>query len=371
MTNLDILYRQFGQSPWIDNIRRDWLMDGSLKSLVDQGVRGVTSNPTIFAKALATTSAYNEFLLKNHKQSPEALFETLAVFDVRDACAILRGVHVSSRKEFQSGARRYLDGFVSLEVSPRLARDTKGTVAAAKRLQQRVASDNLMVKIPATKEGLPAITQVLGLGINVNVTLIFSVQRYAEVLDAWMSGLELAHKNHRRLGSIASVASFFVSRVDAAVDPMLLEGDPRRGTTANAQVCAAYKLYADTINEERALNLIGAGAQVQRPLWASTSTKNPSYFDLLYVDPIAGNETVNTMPDQTLEAVLDHGRFWSTHLSSYESVAREAKKLEFLPPSVSLAAVTEKLERDGVDAFVTSYDECLAIVKEKIDAVRG
>jgi transaldolase len=371
MTNLDILYRDFGQSPWIDNIRRDWLKDGSLKNLVDQGVRGVTSNPSIFAKALATTSAYNEFLLKNHSKDPEELFETLAVFDVRDACAILRGVHQSSRKDFRSGARRYLDGFVSLEVSPRLARDTTGTVAAAKRLHGRVASENLMVKIPATKEGLPAITEVLGEGINVNVTLIFSVERYAEVLDAWMSGLELARTKRRDLRSIGSVASFFVSRVDAAVDPMLLEADPRRGTTANAQVCAAYKLYADTINEKRALDLIAAGAQVQRPLWASTSTKNPSYFDLLYVDPIVGNETVNTMPDQTLDAVLDHGRFWATHLSSYERVTREAKKLEFLPPYVSLATVTDKLERDGVDAFIKSYDECLAIVKEKIDVVRG
>jgi transaldolase len=370
MTNLDVLYDDFGQSPWLDNIRRDWLKDGTLKNYVDQGVRGVTSNPSIFAKALATTSAYNEFLLKNHHQSPEELFETLAVYDVHDACAILRGVHEASRKEFKTGARRYLDGFVSLEVSPHLARDTQGTIEAAKRLHKRVGCDNLMVKIPATKEGLPAITQALGLGINVNVTLIFSIERYAEVLDAWMSGLELARSRRRDLSAIASVASFFVSRVDVAVDPLLLEGDPRRGTTANAQVCAAYKVYADTIGERRARGLLDKGAQVQRPLWASTSTKNPAYFDLLYVDPIVGNETVNTMPDQTLEAVLDHGRFWSTHLSSYELVTREAKKLEFLPPFVSLAAVTDKLERDGVDAFVKSYEECLKIVGEKIAAAR-
>jgi transaldolase len=371
MTNLDMLYRDFGQSPWLDNIRRDWLKDGTLKALVDQGVRGVTSNPSIFAKALSTTSAYNEFLLKNHRQEPEELFETLAVYDVRDACGVLAKVHESSRKDFKAGTRRYLDGFVSLEVSPHLARDTEGTIAAAKRLHKRVGCDNLMVKIPATKEGLPAITQVLGAGISVNVTLIFSVGRYAEVLDAWMSGLELARSRRRDVGAIASVASFFVSRVDAAVDALLLEGDPRRGTTANAQVCAAYKLYADTIGADRARGLIAKGAQVQRPLWASTSTKNPSYFDLLYVDPIVGNETVNTMPDQTLEAVLDHGRFWATHLSSYEKVAREAKKLEFLPPFVSLAAVTEKLERDGVDAFVKSYEECLAIVGEKAATARG
>ncbi len=371
MTNLDILYRDFGQSPWLDNIRRDWLKDGTLKKLVREGVRGVTSNPSIFAKSLATTSAYDEFLKSHSRQSPEALFETLSVMDVRDACDVLRPVHVSSRKDFKSGSRRYLDGFVSLEVSPLLARDTKGTVASAKRLHGRVDRENLMVKIPATKEGLPAITQTLAKGINVNVTLIFSIERYGEVLDAWMKGLELASSQGLDIGKIASVASFFVSRVDVAVDPLLLEGDPRRGTTANAQVCAAYKLYADTINDTRARRLLGQGAQVQRPLWASTSTKNPTYVDLLYVDPIVGNETVNTMPDQTIEAVLDHGRFWATNLSSYESVAREAKKLEFLPPYVNLNAVTEKLERDGVDAFDASYKECLTIVKEKASAAKG
>jgi len=370
VTNLDILYRDYGQSPWLDNIRRDWLKDGTLKKLVRQGVRGVTSNPSIFAKALATTPAYDEFFRSHRRQSPEALFETLSVMDVRDACDVLRPVHVASRKEFKAGARRYMDGFVSLEVSPLLARDTKGTIASAKRLHSRVDRANLMVKIPATKEGLPAITQTLAKGINVNVTLIFSVERYGEVLDAWMKGLEMANARGLDIATIASVASFFVSRVDVAVDQLLLEGDPRRGTTANAQVAAAYKMYADTINDSRARRLLAQGAQVQRPLWASTSTKNPTYLDLLYVDPIVGNETVNTMPDQTLDAVLDHGRFWSTNLSSYESVVREAKKLEFLPPTVSLKAVTEKLERDGVDAFDASYRECLAIVQEKTGAAK-
>ena len=368
MTNLDMLYRDFGQSPWLDNIRRDWLKDGTLKAFVDQGVRGVTSNPSIFAKALSTTSAYNEFLLKNHRQEPEELFETLAVYDVRDACGVLAKVHESSRKDFKAGTRRYLDGFVSLEVSPHLARDTEGTIAAAKRLHKRVGCDNLMVKIPATKEGLPAITQVLGAGISVNVTLIFSVGRYAEVLDAWMSGLELARSRRRDVGAIASVASFFVSRVDAAVDALLLEGDPRRGTTANAQVCAAYKLYADKIATSRATSLLEFGVQVQRPLWASTSTKNPTYDDLLYVNSIVGNETVNTMPDSTLDAVLDHGNFDETLLYSYESVAKEAARLDALPASVSLRAVTDQLEREGVDAFVTSYEELLATVSSKMKA---
>ena len=185
MTSLNDLYRDYGQSPWIDNIRRDWLNDGTLARLVDEGVRGVTSNPSIFAKALATSSAYDAAVAAAGDAEPEALFETLAVADVRDACDVLAGVHASSRDDFTAGRRRYLDGFVSLEVSPLLARDTAGTVAAAERLHARVGRPNVMIKIPATREGLPAIRAVLGRGINVNVTLIFSIERYHEVITAW------------------------------------------------------------------------------------------------------------------------------------------------------------------------------------------
>ncbi len=368
MTKLNTLYDSFGQSPWIDNIRRDWLQDGTLQELVDRGVRGVTSNPSIFAKALATSNAYDSVIDVHAEEDPEVLFETLAVLDVTDACDVLMGVHRSSREDFAKGKRRYLDGFVSLEVSPRLARDTQATIEAAKRLHTKVGRDNLMIKIPATKEGLPAITQVLGAGINVNVTLIFSIERYHEVLDAWMSGLELAIKNGFEAGSIGSVASFFVSRVDVAVDKLLDDGDPRRGTVAIDQVCAAYKLYADKIATSRATSLLEFGVQVQRPLWASTSTKNPTYDDLLYVNSIVGNETVNTMPDSTLDAVLDHGNFDETLLYSYESVAKEAARLDALPASVSLRAVTDQLEREGVDAFVASYEELLATVSSKMKA---
>jgi transaldolase len=276
MTTLNDLYEQYGQSPWIDNIRRDWLNDGTLAELVAKGVRGVTSNPSIFAKALATSTAYDAF-----NDDPETVFERLAVADVRDACDVLTSVNQSSRAEFSSGARRYLDGFVSLEVSPRLARDTAGTIDAAHRLFNEVHRDNVMIKIPATKEGLPAIRDVLGAGINVNVTLIFSLERYDEVLTAWMDGLELARRQGHDVSKIASVASFFVSRVDAAVDALLSSDDPRRGTTANAQVAGAYKLYRGRMAAERVTTLLSFGAQVQRPLWASTSTKNPTYFDLL------------------------------------------------------------------------------------------
>ena len=367
MTTLDTLFNQYGQSPWIDNIRRDWLNDGTLRTLVEQGVRGVTSNPSIFAKAFATSSAYDRYLVGASTNDAESLFENLAAKDVQDACDVLGALHEQSRRAFQSADRRYLDGFVSLEVSPRLARDTRGTIEAAKRLAAQVDRPNLMIKIPATLEGLPAVTQVLGAGINVNVTLIFSIARYGEVIDAWMDGLELAKSNGHNLGEIASVASFFVSRVDAAIDSMLPEGDSRRGTTANAQVCAAYQLYREKIASERALGLLSNGAQVQRPLWASTSTKNPTYYDLLYVDPIVGDETVNTMPDATLEGVLDHGDFSRSLLLSDESIAREASRLFQLPENVSLDAVTEKLETDGVNSFVSSYEELLATVTAKIE----
>jgi len=367
VTTLHTLFEDFGQSPWIDNIRRDWLNDGTLADLVAQGVRGVTSNPAIFAKALATSSAYDEHLRGLRDADPETVFETLAVGDVRDACDVLSDVHETSRREFRTGHRRYCDGYVSLEVSPRLASDSAATVTAAKRLAASVGRSNVMIKIPATKEGLPAVTEVLGSGINVNVTLIFSIDRYDEVIAAWMAGLELASRNGHDLASIGSVASFFVSRVDAAVDASLAEGDERRGTTANAQVAAAYRLYLSRIGGERAQALLDAGAQVQRPLWASTSTKNPSYYDLLYVDYIVGDETVNTMPDATLAGVLDHGNFTSTLLASCEGIDEAAARLDALAPDVSLRAVTDKLEVDGVSSFAASYDELLATISSKIE----
>lgn len=366
MTTLRTLFDQYGQSPWIDNIRRDWLIDGTLADLVDQGVRGVTSNPSIFAKSLATSAAYDSFLIAAGDVDAEELFELLAVADVRDACDVLAQVHESSQEAFRRGLRRYSDGFVSLEVSPRLARESAATVTAAKKLAAAVDRANVMIKIPATREGLSAITQVLGEGINVNVTLIFSLERYHEVIEAWMAGLELADARGHDLGPIASVASFFVSRVDAAVDEQLGEGDVRRGTTANAQVAAAYELYQRQMSCDRAAALLAHGAQVQRPLWASTSTKNPTYYDLLYVDRIVGDETVNTMPDATLAGVLDHGDFSTSLLQSPQSIRRAAQLLNELPPEVSLATVTEMLELDGVSAFVDAYDDLLKTVSSKI-----
>ena len=237
---------------------------------------------------------------------------------------------------------------------------------AASKLWHQVDRSNVMIKIPATREGLAAITRVLGEGINVNVTLIFSLERYDEVLAAWCAGLEAALARGHDLSQIASVASFFVSRVDAAVDRLLPEGDVLRGHVANAQVAAAYELYLRWMADERVGTLLEAGAQVQRPLWASTSPKNPSYDDLLYVNSIVADETVNTMPDVTLDAALDHGRFETSLLATPASLGATAALLELLPAEVSLSQVTEQLEREGVDSFVNSYEELLGIVSSKL-----
>ena len=362
MTRLNDLFDIYGQSPWIDNIRRDWLHDGTLAGLVEHGVRGVTSNPSIFAKALATSTAYDEAIRQAGPLEPEALFEALEVSDVREACDVLADVHRASQADFDARRHRHGDGFVSLEVSPRLARDTEATIAAALRLWNEVDRANLMIKIPATVEGLPAISEVLSHGVNVNVTLIFSVDRYADVIGAWVKGLRGAIAAGHDVSRIASVASFFVSRVDVAVDALLAEGDPRRGTAANAQAALAYDTYQRLMDSPEVLELLGRGAQVQRPLWASTSTKNPLYDDLLYVNALVAPETVNTMPDATLDAALDHGRFAASLLVDVAVRRAEASRLDGLAPDVSLAAVTAQLERDGVTAFVTSYEEVLATV---------
>lgn len=369
MTVLRDFYERRGQSPWIDNIRRDWLEDGTLTRMVADGVRGVTSNPAIFAKAFSSTSAYDDLVAKSTERDPERVFETLAVADVRDACDVLRAVYDEADAERSAGRRRHGDGYVSLEVSPRLAHDTEGTVEAAVRLAREVDRANLMIKIPATREGLPAVTQVLEHGINVNVTLIFSVPRYAEVLEAWFAGVRSAREAGHDIGRLASVASFFVSRVDSAIDPLLPDGDPRRGHAANAQVAAAYQCYLDFVQRPDVTATLAAGAQVQRPLWASTSVKNPDYSDLLYVDPLTAPETVNTMPDNTMAATLDHGGRTDSLIADAPVRARSMALLDELPESVNLAAVTEKLESDGVAAFVASYDELLATVAAKLSSV--
>jgi transaldolase len=370
MTALTDLYDNYGQSPWIDNLRRDWLSDGTLAKYLANGVRGMTSNPSIFAKTIGGSAAYDDDIANSKETDPEKVFESLAVADVQNACDLLAVVHESSKREFASGTRRYLDGFVSLEVSPRVAHDTEGTVAAAKRLFAEVSRPNVMIKIPATKAGLPAITAVLGAGINVNVTLIFSVERYNEVISAWRQGISEAHAAGLDITNIASVASFFVSRVDVAVDALLPEGDARRGRTANAQAAAAYQLYRTRAASDEVTNLLSIGAQVQRPLWASTSTKNPSYDKLLYVDRLVADETVNTMPDATLADALEHLNPATSYLLTKESCHQTADELNHLEPDVTLAKVSEQLEEEGVASFAKSYDELLATVSSKMHSVK-
>jgi len=368
MTRLDGLYLDHGQSAWVDNIRRDWLNDGTLQSLVDRGVRGVTSNPSIFAKAVATTPAYDSIIASLGLTDAEEAFEALAVADVQDACAILRPVYDASMREFAAGTRRSTDGYVSLEVSPRLAHDTDGTIAAAKRLAARVGDHpNLMIKIPATKAGLPAVSAVLASGISVNVTLIFSLGRYREVLDAFVEGVRRAQADGHDISRIASVASFFISRVDSAIDPMLPEDSPLRGTIANAQAASAYQLFLDHAQSPSMASLLQSGCQIQRPLWASTSTKNAAYDELLYVDTLVAPETVNTMPDPTLEAFSRKGEPSRSELANDEirnALASNLQRLDEL--DIALSDVTDTLERDGVTAFITSYDELLATVAGKL-----
>ncbi len=368
MTRLHDLYDQHGQSPWIDNIRRDWLDDGTLADLVTQGVRGVTSNPSIFAKSLASSQAYDAAIAALDTRDPEVVFESLAVADVRDACDVLGAVHRASRDDVAAGRRRYADGFVSLEVSPRLARDTGATIAAAQRLASEVDRPNVMIKIPATREGLPAITEVLGQGINVNVTLIFSTTRYGEVIDAWRDGLSLAASRGHDLVGLASVASFFVSRLDVAIDAELAEDDPRRGTSAVAQAAAAYEIFCSRRVAPDVTALLARGAQIQRPLWASTSTKDPRYDDLLYVDDLVADETVNTMPDATLRAALERLDPARSVLADPVTTAAAAHRLNALGTDVDLEEVTVRLEDEGVTAFADAYDALLATIATKIPA---
>lgn len=358
MTRFDDLYLLGGQSAWVDNIRRDWLDDGTLQSLLDQGIRGVTSNPSIFAKAVSSSSAYDAFIAAA-EGSDEEVFEQLAVRDVRDACHMFRPVYDASLRERRTGTHRYTDGYVSLEVSPRLAHDTAGTVTAAQRLAATLSDcPNLMIKIPATDEGLPAVTQVLAAGINVNVTLIFSLERYAQVIDAFIEGQERARANGVDMDALASVSSFFVSRVDTAIDPLLPADSNLRGAVALAQVSAAYELFLRRFGDHP------TDAQIQRPLWASTSTKNPAYDELLYVDCLVAPESVNTIPDGTLRTYGLRGSINSSVLA--EQRAECAARLSELPAlGIDLSQVTTKLEHDGVAAFEASYEELLTDIANK------
>jgi transaldolase/glucose-6-phosphate isomerase len=355
---------KLGQSIWLDDIRRAYFSTGELTRLVGLGLRGLTSNPTIFEKAIAGSADYDVRLRELVRQSKSVteIYEALAIGDIRDAADALRPVYD------QSGGT---DGFVSLEVSPTLAHDSQGTAADASRLFKLVDRPNLMIKIPATPEGFPAIESAISNGINVNVTLIFSVSQYDGVVEAFMSGLEklaAAGGDVKRLGS---VASFFVSRVDTALDKQLEALGERelQGKIAVANAQVAYARFQELFSSPRWEKLARLGAHVQRPLWASTGTKNPAYSDTLYVDDLIGPHTVNTLPPATLQAVLDHGRVERTiDRDPKAAFARLARLAEL---GIDLAAVTQKLQDDGVAAFAKSFESLMESIGRKRENIRS
>lgn len=361
---------KFGQSPWLDFIRRSLITSGELARLVsEEGLRGVTSNPAIFKMAIAGSSDYDAVLsqLVPRFGTPVEIYEQIAIADIRDAADILGPIHVESEER---------DGFVSLEVSPYLARDTQGTLVEARRLWKAVGRPNLMIKVPATPEGIPAIRQLICEGINVNVTLIFAVSAYRQVVEAFLSGLEARQAAGQPVGHVASVASFFVSRIDASVDQILdkkiaaASDDAERtalqrllGTTAIANAKVAYEVYQTLFHGERWQKLAAKNAQTQRLLWASTGTKNPAYRDVVYVEELIGPQTVNTIPPATWTAFLEHG----VPRDSLQSELPQAHKnlAELARHGIALDSVTDGLLEAGVKLFADAFDELLAAVEKR------
>jgi len=369
MTRLHDLYAREGQSPWLDNLKRSYLTTGRLEELIGEGVRGLTSNPTIMAKAIEGGDEYDDQFRESMRRHGDVLdaYWDLVVKDVTDALGLFAPLH-----EEAGGS----DGFVSIEVAPNLARDTAGTVEAARGLHERIARPNLLVKIPASEEGVPAIRQMISEGRSINVTLIFSLERYEAVMEAYLGGLEELVANGGDPAGVASVASFFVSRVDTETDrrlDALAEADPSspsaekaralRGKAAVAQARIAYRHFLARFSGPRWEALAARGARVQRPLWASTSTKNPDYPDLAYVDTLIGPDTVNTLPEETIEKFLDHGTVRRTVDAPEADPERVLADLESLGVSIDEVATT--LEEEGVTAFEKSFDEVVDRLREK------
>ncbi|HVG88900.1 MAG TPA: transaldolase, partial [Gaiellales bacterium] len=347
-------------SPWIDNIRRSWLGSGEFRRMLDDGILGVTSNPTIFQKAIADSSDYDEAVaeLAGSGTSPEEVFFDLAIWDVREAADQINGVYESTD---------HVDGFVSFELPPGMANDTQASIDGAPMFWERIGRPNIFIKIPGTSEGLPAIEESIASGINVNVTLLFSLQRYEEIHWAYIRGLERRVEQGEPIDDIHSVASFFVSRVDTAVDKLLPDGSPLRGKAAVANAKMAYQRYLEIVDDPRWKALESHGATRQRPLWASTGTKNPEYSDVLYVESLIGPETVNTMPDQTVEAFQDHGKVERTvdrDLDGARDVLRQLKDA-----GIDLDDVTHKLEVEGVKSFSDSFDSLIETISGRLSGV--
>lgn len=366
MTKLHRLYQEQGQSPWLDNLTRPYLRDGTLACLVDNGVRGVTANPTIFAKAIEGSDAYDEqfaALTAAGRSTPDAYW-ALVLDDISQALRVLRGTFDAS-----GGT----DGFVSIEIAPELARDTEATIAAARKLHERIARPNLFVKIPATAEGVPAIEAMIGEGRSINITLIFSLARYEQVIEAYLSGLETLARRDGDLSAVHSVASFFVSRVDTEVDrrlEILATDEARAGemlalrrSAAVAQAKLAYRLFRDRFASERWQRMAARGAHVQQPLWASTSTKNPALPDTIYVDSLIGPDTVNTLPEATITAFEDHGTLARTIDVDVDAAADVMSRLAVA--GVDMDDVGRVLEERGVAGFHESFAHVLNALDTK------
>jgi transaldolase len=369
MTDALARLSELGVSVWLDDLSRELLAGGELERLIsERHVVGVTTNPTIFASALAKGDRYQDQVneLASRGADVDTTVFEITTDDVRSACDVFLPVYESTD---------HVDGRVSIEVDPRLAHDTQGTVEAARSLSSTVDRPNALIKIPATEAGLPAITQVIGEGISVNVTLIFSLERYRAVMNAFLTGLEQARQNGKDLTSIASVASFFVSRVDAEIDKRLDalgtdEAKELRGKAGIANARLAYQAYEEVIGDERWKTLAAAGARVQRPLWASTGVKDPAYPDTMYVTELVAPDTVNTMPGKTLDAVADHGEIaGETIRGRYDEAAQVLDRLERI--GIGYTEVTDLLEREGVDKFEKSWAELLQTVTDELDRARA
>ncbi len=358
MTKLQQLFEEQGQSPWLDNLTRGHLLRGELERLVAAGIRGVTTNPTIFAKAISASSDYDgqfKSLIQAGTNVTDAYW-AMVIDDIHETLAALHSIYDESRGG---------DGFVSIELAPELAHDTAGSVVAARELHERIAAPNLFVKIPATPQGVPAIQQMIAEGRNINITLIFSLERYEEVIEAYLSGLETRKGD---LDSVHSVASFFVSRVDTEVDRRLEAiGTPEalalRGKAAIAQAKAAYQMFRRSFSGPRWQELAARGARVQRPLWASTSTKNESYPDTLYVDRLIGPDSINTLPEATIAAFEDHGTVTRSIDESSDDAGMVLERLETI--GVSMTDVGRSLEEQGAAIFSKSFDDLVGTLESK------
>lgn len=361
---LQRLFAEQGQSPWLDNLQRSYLTSGHLRALIAGGVRGLTSNPTIFQKAIQGSTDYDgqfSHLIASGVTAREAYWE-LVLSDIHGALDEFSALYESSQA---------VDGYVSVEVDPSLARNGAATLSAARLLHERINRPNVMIKIPATREGIPAIKQMISEGRNVNVTLIFSLTRYQEVMDAYIEGLEHRATLGEPLQSVASVASFFISRVDNEVDKRLSTTDHSSaaslcGTAAVNQARLAYAAFQKTFSGARWDALVAKGAKVQRPLWASTSTKNPSYPDTLYVDQLIGPSTVNTIPDATLAAFADHGTVART-IDQDLHIARK-QWAELALNAIDVDAIADQLEQEGVASFISSFEELIGVLESKAEA---